>query len=620
LTVDQLIDSADVSVRLNNCYINNREAFRQFTVSQVLLDREAFVSRLIKCPNLGRKTANEVLSLVDLYEDKPWPVGGRAGPEQLDGIEPVGKPAITETLPQTVLNEPIAAILTNSETTTRLWNLLKSPEFKTIVLRDFIADPSGIKQKFMSAKNAGRKTANEAIGILSDHVELARQSIGAAPEMLEDSNDDSLSAAMGDRLQSPRQRIHDIVGGLSQKEFQVLTARYGLDGSAPQTLQDIGHRVHVTRERVRQVEKKAIGRLHKTHKNRSVFESFLNEEQETAWAALCGDATSLSEERLSEASQLLDPYVLLAIDVLYVEIHEWVTKIAHSFPGGWFRNESDANRLVDFEKAIQTVAEGYATPVTPEQFGEITGLAAGQNLAYEGQNWAFFEGYLCVGYLGAKAKRLVRMHRIAKEEFPDGMFDICRLARSYRLRYPDDECGSRIFQMQADEAPHLFAPLFDNILLCLPTKAVTSSFVPAPPFERGEFKDEDFAEGTIGKFLTDILSAEGPQRQSDLKELVLVAAGDANIAESSVGVILISNPCFRRVAPGAFALYHGDTELQEKLQPRLLDERHCRTYCFARYGGAPADYFPAWGPSFEMDVAAGPRLMPRRICIAHCCL
>src|ERR1035437_7173370 len=36
LTVDRLIDSADISVRLNNCFINNRELFRQFTVSQVL--------------------------------------------------------------------------------------------------------------------------------------------------------------------------------------------------------------------------------------------------------------------------------------------------------------------------------------------------------------------------------------------------------------------------------------------------------------------------------------------------------------------------------------------------------------------------------------------------------
>jgi hypothetical protein len=376
---------------------------------------------------------------------------------------------------------------------------------------------------------------------------------------------------MEDRSQSPRQRIQEIVGGLPQKELQVLTERYGLDGNTPQTLQDIAHRVHVTRERVRQVEAKATRRLQKTQRSRSAFESLLNAEQESAWAALCGDASSLNEARLYEVSQFLDPYVLLAIDVLYVDIREWITKIAHSFPGGWFRNQSDANRLVDFEKAVRSVAEGYATPVTPEQFGEITGLIAGENLVYEGQNWAFFESYLCVGYLGAKSKRLVRMHRIAKAEFPNGMFDICQLARLYRQQYPDDNCGSRIFQMQADDAPHLFAQLFDNISICLPTKAAPSSFVPAPPFERGDFKDDDFAEGTIGSYLANILSAEGPQRQSDLKELVLAAAGDTNIAESSIGVILISNPCFRRVAPGAFALYHGDIELQQKLQPRLLN-------------------------------------------------
>jgi hypothetical protein len=600
LTVDRLIDSTDISVRLNNCFINNREVFRQFTVDEILLDREAFVSRLIKCPNLGRKTAAEVLSIVDLFIEKPWPIEGlNVAENSMDGASSAVQPTATAGFQQAVLDEPITAILTNSEISTRLWNLMKSGEFDNITLGDFLSDPTEVKQKFMSATNSGRKTTDEAIKVLSDHAEISRDGIDDPLDERSDSDDDVPSVAEDHSL-SPRQRIQEILGGLSQKEFQVLTERYGLDGSAPQTLQDIGLRVHVTRERVRQVEKKAIGRLQKTQRNRSVFEALLNAEQESAWGALCGDATSLNQARLSEASRLLDPYVALAIDVLHVDIREWVTKIAHSFPGGWFRNQSDANRLVDFQKAVQAVAEGYATPVTPEQFGEITGLSAGHNLSYEGQNWAFFESYLCVGYLGAKAKRLVRMHRIAKEAFPDGLLDICTLARSYRLQYPDDNCGSRIFQMQADEAPHLFAPLFDNILACLPMNAATSKFVPAPPFERGEFKDDDFSEGTIGKLLANILSTEGPQRQSDLKELVLAAAGDATIAESSIGVILISNPCFRRVAPGTFALYHGDSELQEQLQPRLLDERHCRTYCYARYGGAPAAYYPAWGPSFEM--------------------
>jgi hypothetical protein len=596
LTVDQLIESSDISVRLDNCFINNREVFRQFTLGKIVLDRDAFVSRLIRCSNLGRKTAAEVLSIVDLYLEKPWPIGGRVVPEASPEIvTPISQ---STGLPQSVLDEQITAIIENADTSTRLWNLIKSGEFDQITLGDFIADPAGLKQRFIAAKNSGRKTTNEAIQILSNYVEKDREGTDDQAETDEAASPSSSPNADG-KSHPPRQRIQEILAGLPAKELQVLTQRYGLDGSPPQTLQDIGLRVHVTRERVRQVEKKAIGRLQKSRQNRLAFDSLLDAEQESAWLALCGDAATLSETRLNEALRLLDPFVSLAIDVLYVNIGEWVAKIAHSFPGGWFRDQSEANRLQDFEKAVQAVAEGYSTPVTPVQFSEITGLAAGQNLAYEGHNWAFFEGYLCVGYLGAKAKRLVRMHRIAKEQFPESMFDVCRLARSYREQYPDDSCGSRIFQMQADEAPHLFASLFDNILICLPAMAAKSAFAPSPPFEGGEFKDDDFAEGTIGKYLARILS-ESPRRQSDLKELVLAATGDTNIAESSIGAILVSNPCFRRVAPGAFALYHGDRELQEKLLPRLLDERQCRTYCYARYGGAPANYYPAWGPSFEM--------------------
>src|SRR6266576_5566953 len=123
LTVDRLIDSAGTSVRLHNCFTNHRELFRQFTVSQVLLDRDKFFSTLIRCQNLGRKTANEVLSLVDLYRDKPWPIAGHIDREQPENdLEPVTQSQAARGLPQAILDEHITAILRNFDTTTRLGN------------------------------------------------------------------------------------------------------------------------------------------------------------------------------------------------------------------------------------------------------------------------------------------------------------------------------------------------------------------------------------------------------------------------------------------------------------------------------------------------------------------
>ncbi|RSN48285.1 hypothetical protein DMH08_34495 [Actinomadura sp. WAC 06369] len=55
------------------------------------------------------------------------------------------------------------------------------------------------------------------------------------------------------------QRVLD--GLSSQREVGVLTLRFGLTDGRPQTLDEIGRTYGVTRERIRQIEQKAIARL-----------------------------------------------------------------------------------------------------------------------------------------------------------------------------------------------------------------------------------------------------------------------------------------------------------------------------------------------------------------------
>ena len=57
------------------------------------------------------------------------------------------------------------------------------------------------------------------------------------------------------------ERMRGLVSGLDAKERLVLGLRYGLDGDEPRTLQEIGERMGVTRERVRQIESRAKEKL-----------------------------------------------------------------------------------------------------------------------------------------------------------------------------------------------------------------------------------------------------------------------------------------------------------------------------------------------------------------------
>jgi RNA polymerase primary sigma factor len=65
---------------------------------------------------------------------------------------------------------------------------------------------------------------------------------------------------------SVQQQIREILGELDEKEALVLKLRFGLDDDRPMTLQEIGSRLKLTRERIRQIEQKAMRKLSRSHK------------------------------------------------------------------------------------------------------------------------------------------------------------------------------------------------------------------------------------------------------------------------------------------------------------------------------------------------------------------
>ena len=56
-------------------------------------------------------------------------------------------------------------------------------------------------------------------------------------------------------------QVRGMLGAMDPRESAVLNMRFGLDGQEPQTLKEIGAQLDLTRERVRQIETQAIGRL-----------------------------------------------------------------------------------------------------------------------------------------------------------------------------------------------------------------------------------------------------------------------------------------------------------------------------------------------------------------------
>jgi len=66
------------------------------------------------------------------------------------------------------------------------------------------------------------------------------------------------------------EQIRSLVAELDEKERQVISMRFGLDGEDPRTLQEIGEALGLSRERIRQIESKAKEKLRRNQRTSSL--------------------------------------------------------------------------------------------------------------------------------------------------------------------------------------------------------------------------------------------------------------------------------------------------------------------------------------------------------------
>ena len=144
---------------------------------------------------------------------------------------------------------------------------------------------SELEQKFERPPSA-----EELAEFLSCSTEEIKQSLAQngrhismdAPLVESDESSSTMyDVLMGDSLPSPesnlvleslRSDIRRSLTTLTARESEVISMFFGLEGKAPLSLEEIGDRFELTRERVRQIKEKAIRRLKHTSKNRVLQE------------------------------------------------------------------------------------------------------------------------------------------------------------------------------------------------------------------------------------------------------------------------------------------------------------------------------------------------------------
>ena len=87
-------------------------------------------------------------------------------------------------------------------------------------------------------------------------------------------SDEAITPETGLLYESLRKEIDRAISTLTQREADVVKLYFGLNAQHPMTLEEIGERFDLTRERVRQIKEKAIRRLKHTSRSK-ILKSYL---------------------------------------------------------------------------------------------------------------------------------------------------------------------------------------------------------------------------------------------------------------------------------------------------------------------------------------------------------
>lgn len=116
-----------------------------------------------------------------------------------------------------------------------------------------------IKQDIHSLDAGVGRDGDEEDSVLGDFIE----------------DEDSATPEESASSQLLKEQVQDVLSSLSDREQKIVRMRFGLDSGKSHTLEEVGQEFAVTRERIRQIEAKALAKLRK-HKDAKKLHEYLS--------------------------------------------------------------------------------------------------------------------------------------------------------------------------------------------------------------------------------------------------------------------------------------------------------------------------------------------------------
>ena len=432
--------------------------------------------------------------------------------------------------------------------------------------------------------------------------------------------------------------LASLVESLQPREADVIMRRFGLGGYERATLDSVGQdkAFQVSRERIRQIETTALGKL-RLSPHYEMLRRTLHDDAETIWAELTQDAPVLRASQLSEAESHLAPVRSLAIALVHRKLSRWLEQHATRLVSGWYLAPLPVAVVRSLSTRLLKVLRNRNQPVLFSRLcRSLESEPTAVHVALEcNPSISNILGYVYEGSRTRRRRRRARLHGLLAQRHSLECIPGFVIADLYTGAFPHDRCSIRDLEVVMHDSPHLFLRCAEEGWIALssrtspPFEAIPRWLVHADSEASAEHEDTashqnpfDTSGATLSEFVRSTLLTEGPLHLGKILALCLAHFGNRYPASSVPAVITQGN--YVRLAPGVWGLPHHVSLLCDNTQSSsiLLSEADCRMYTRSRHAGEPVNIYPMWTPAMEYQWAtwaqhdAGPELFSSFLFVA----